>query len=305
MDTAWRIVDCSSLAGELSSGRGSVSVHTDGRESTKIAVADISVLLIGTHVVMSASVLHRLLKADIVVMFCDWRGVPEGAAYPWHEHTRIGARQLAQARLSQPRRKNAWGRIVKAKVLGQSVVLSRADDQAASSLRELAKKVRSGDPENIEAHAARLYWSRIFRDGQGFLRNPSADDNRNNCLNYGYGVLRAYGVRAVVSAGLNPTLGIFHRGRSNAFNLVDDLIESFRPAVDDAVLSLKPSDSLEDRTVKQRLVTAVQQSFDPTGASLPTVLERLAQHLGQYCEGDRTRLNVPSWTGPGRVDDGG
>ena len=74
--------------------------------------------------------------------------------------------------------------------------------------------------------------------------------------------------------------------------------------MDDAVLSLEPGDSLEDRAVKQQLVAAVQQSFNSTGASLPTVLERLAQHLGQYCEGDRNRLEVPSWEGPRRGDDG-
>ena len=304
MDTAWRIVDCSSLEGMLTSERGSILVRPDNGPPTRIPVADVTALLLGPRACFSNAVLHRLLHSDVVVMFCDWRGVPEGADYPWSSHTRIGARQLAQARLSVPRQKNAWGRIVKAKVLGQSIVLGRADAQAACRLREMSRKVRSGDPENIEAHAARLYWSRIFQGEERFLRDPSAEDNRNNCLNYGYGVLRAHGVRAVVSAGLNPALGLFHHGRSNAFNLVDDLIESFRPAVDDAVLSLEPGDSLEDRAVKQQLVAAVQQSFNSTGASLPTVLERLAQHLGQYCEGDRNRLEVPSWEGPRRGDDG-
>lgn len=164
----------------------------------------------------------------------------------------------------------------------------------------MARSVRSGDPENVEAHAARLYWSRLFAFEGDFLRRPEAEDHRNSCLNYGYAVLRAHGIRAVVSAGLTPTLGLFHHGRGNMFNLVDDIIEPFRPAVDDAVLHLDPDASPAERQVKQVLVASVQQPFREDGATLPTVLEELAQHLGQYCEGDRARLDVPSWTGPRR-----
>ena len=254
----------------------------------------------GPHVSFSTAVMHRLLDADVVVLFCDWRGVPEGAAYPWHEHGRVGARQLAQSQLSEPRRKNAWGRLVRAKVLGQATVLLQKDRPAATRLKEMARSVRSGDPENVEAHAARLYWSRLFASEGGFLRHPEAEDHRNSCLNYGYAVLRAHGIRAVVSAGLSPTLGLFHHGRGNMFNLVDDIIEPFRPAVDDAVLHLDLNASPAERQVKQVLVSAVQQPFRDNGATLPTVLEELAQHLGQYCEGDRARLDVPSWTGPRR-----
>ena len=140
----------------------------------------------------------------------------------------------------------------------------------------------------------------MFASESDFLRRPEAEDHRNSCLNYGYAVLRAHGIRAVVSAGLSPTLGLFHHGRGNMFNLVDDIIEPFRPAVDDAVLHLDPDASPAERQVKQVLVAAVQQPFREDGATLPTVLEELAQHLGQYCEGDRARLNVPSWTGPRR-----
>lgn len=265
-----------------------------------VPVADVAVVLLGIKVSISTAVMHRLLDADIVVMFCDWRGVPEGAAYPWRAHTRVGARQRAQATLSVPRQKNAWGRLVKAKVLGQARVLAEVDASAALRLRNLAKEVRSGDPDNIEGQAARIYWNRVFGPDEPFLRVYESEDSRNTCLNYGYGVLRAQGIRAVVSAGLNPTLGVFHRGRSNYFNLVDDLIEPFRPAVDDAVLRLPVDASLSDRVVKQRLVQAVKQPFNVDGETLPTVLERLAQHLGQYVEGDRDRLDVPQWTGDHR-----
>lgn len=281
-------------------------VCPEGAPSQLVPVADVAVVLLGIKVSISTAVMHRLLDADVVVMFCDWRGVPEGAAYPWRAHTRVGARQRAQAALSVPRQKNAWGRLVKAKVLGQARVLAEVDSAASLRLRNLAKEVRSGDPDNVEGQAARVYWNRVFGPEESFLRLHESEDPRNTCLNYGYGVLRAQGVRAVVSAGLNPTLGVFHRGRSNYFNLVDDLIEPFRPAVDDAVLRLPADASLSDRVVKQHLVQAVKQPFNVDGETLPTVLERLAQHLGQYVEGDRDRLDVRPWTGPHRDhSDGG
>lgn len=298
MDTAWRILDCSSLIGSVRSARGAIEIRPDEGPPRSVPVADVAVVLLGIKVAISTAVMHRLLDSDVVVMFCDWRGVPEGAAYPWRAHTRVGARQRDQAGLSLPRQKNAWGRLVRAKVLGQAHVLSTVDEPAALRLRNLAKGVRSGDPENVEGQAARLYWARLFDPDESFLRLQDSEDARNTCLNYGYGVLRAHGIRAVVSAGLNPTLGIFHRGRSNFFNLVDDLIEPFRPAVDDAVLRLPADGSLTDPSVKRQLVQAVQQPFNPKGDTLPTVLERLAQHLGQYVEGDRERLDVPHWAGP-------
>lgn len=300
MDTAWRIIDCSSLEGRITSDRGSIRVRQDGSDETRISTADVAIVLMGPHVSFSTAVVHRLLSSNIVVLFCDWRGVPEGAAYPWHEHGRVGARQRAQVQLSEPRRKNAWGRLVKAKVLGQATVLCQVDRFAAKRLKEMARSVRSGDPDNVEAHAARLYWSRLFVSEGSFVRRPDAEDHRNSCLNYGYAVLRAHGIRAVFAAGLNPTLGLFHHGRSNMFNLVDDIIEPFRPAVDDTVLRLGPDVSPSDRQVKQALVAAVQQPFREDGATLPTVLEELAQHLGQYCEGERSRLDVPSWIGQRR-----
>ena len=114
MDSAWRIIDCSSLEGRITADRGAICIHQDDGGEHRVPTADVAVILMGPHVSFSTAVVHRLLGADVVVLFCDWRGVPEGAAYPWHEHGRVGARQLAQSQLSEPRRKNAWGRLVRA-----------------------------------------------------------------------------------------------------------------------------------------------------------------------------------------------
>lgn len=305
MDTAWRTIDCSSMRGSLAAARGALLIRPTDQDEVSVPVDDVAVALVGPGVTFTSGSMHRLLDADVVVLFCDWRGVPEGASYPWRAHTRVGARQRAQAELSEPRRKNAWGRIVKAKISGQASVLAVVGSAQAPRLRSIAKDVRSGDPDNAEGTAARIYWSQVFGTEAAFGRDQDGGDGRNSCLNYGYAIVRAEAVRAVVSAGLSPTLGLFHRGRSNYFNLADDLMEPFRPVVDQAVASLPSTATPDDREVKHYLVDAVTSPFNADGETLPTVIERLAQHLGQYVEGDRKLLDVPVWDANLGRDDGG
>ena len=116
----------------------------------------------------------------------------------------------------------------------------------------------------------------------GRWRQPAAGQliGANACLDYGYAVLRGHLMRAVLAAGLAPALGVFHRGRGNAFALADDLIEPFRPAIDEVALPLPATASPSDRDVKQLLVAAASQRFDADGHGIPAVAEALAQHLG-------------------------
>lgn len=301
MAEQWRVIDLCGFEGELRSTRGGVEVCPEGGTSTTIPVAEVAVFLVGMKVNLSAAVLHRLAEADVAVLFCDWRGIPEGGCYSWSEHGRVAARHRAQAGVSLPRKKNAWARLVRAKIEGQASVLENLKIRGSRELLALADQVRSGDPGNVEAQAARLYWSRAL--GKGVGRQPAAGQliGANACLDYGYSVLRGHLMRAVLAAGLAPALGVFHRGRGNAFALADDLIEPFRPAIDEVALQLPPTASPSDRSVKQLLVAAAQQRFDGEGHGIPAVAEALAQSFGRYVEGDIDRLNVLSWQGPSRV----
>lgn len=297
MGGAWRVIDCSTAEATLSSVRGGISVARKGAPSAIVPTADVAVVLIGNGVTLAPSVLHRLLGDDVVVLVCDWRGVPMGGAYPWNDHGRVGARHQAQANLSVPRRKNAWGRLIRAKVAGQAANLA-VDSTPRRKLLALLAQVRSGDPENVEAQAARIYWGAAFED-RCFSRQPGARaGDVNSFLDYGYAVLRGYGVRAVAAGGLSGPLGLFHRGRANAFNLVDDLIEPFRPAVDAAVIALPSDASMDDATTKRLLVAAANRTFTSVGATISTELEHLAQQLGRYVEGEIDKLPVPRWSGP-------
>ena len=301
MAEQWRVIDLCGFEGELRSTRGGVEVCPGEGVPTIIPVAEVAVILVGMKVTLSAAVLHRLAEADVAVLFCDWRGIPEGGCYSWSDHGRVAARHRAQAEVSLPRKKNAWARLVRAKIEGQASVLENLKIRGSGELLALADQVRSGDPGNVEAQAARLYWSRTL--GKGVGRQPAAGQliGANACLDYGYSVLRGHLMRAVLAAGLAPALGVFHRGRGNAFALADDLIEPFRPAIDEVALQLPPTASPSDRPVKQLLVAAACQRFDQDGHGIPAVAEALAQSFGRYVEGNVDRLNVLSWQGPSRV----
>ena len=301
MNSQWRVIDLCGFEGELRSTRGGVEVLSGEGVPTIIPVAEVAVILVGMKVALSAAVLHRLAEADVAVLFCDWRGILEGGCYSWSDHGRVAARHRAQAEVSLPRKKNAWARLIRAKIEGQASVLENLKIRGSGELLALADQVRSGDPGNVEAQAARLYWSRAL--GKGVGRQPAAGQliGANACLDYGYSVLRGHLMRAVLAAGLAPALGVFHRGRGNAFALADDLIEPFRPAIDEVALQLPPTASPSDRPVKQLLVAAASQRFDGDGHGIPAVAEALAQAFGRYVEGDIDRLNVVSWQGPSAV----
>lgn len=297
MAAQWRVLDFSKMEGVIRARRGALLVQPEGSEGVEVPVADVAVALIGPSVGVSGAVMHRLLAADIAVLFCDWKGVPEGGAYSWSEHGRVGARTKAQSELSVPRQKNAWGRIVKAKVLGQAAVLDAHGRTGSPYLYNVAKRVRSGDPENLEGMAARHYWNHLWGD-EGFRRHPGiGDSTRNQQLDYAYTVLRGHGIRAVLAAGLAPAIGVFHHGRSNNFALVDDLMEPFRPAIDAAVAELSEDADMTLSETRQHLVHASSRAFSGEGYSVASVFEDFAKAFGRYVEGKESMLEVPTWQG--------
>lgn len=297
----WRVLDATGFEGTVGASRGRITLISEGDPPRTVPAEEIAILIVGARTTITSAALHYLTKHDIAMLSADWRGVPFAGLYPWGEHSRVAARHLAQAELTLPRRKNAWMRIVRAKIRGQASTLKPHDLPGAQRLDAIAQRVRSGDPANEEATAAHLYWPRLFSPRVRFSRDQLSGDLANAALNYGYMVLRGHGIRAVLGAGLSPPLGLFHRGRSNYFNLVDDLIEPFRPAIDHVVAGLPSEATLDDPHVKQRLVHAANQQFSDEGYRIPAVLDAFAQQLGRYAEGEVERLTVPSWSGPKSV----
>lgn len=207
MARGWRILDATSFEGTIGGDRGSVTLTNRDGVSQKIPAEESAVLLIGNKVRITAAALHYLSKHDVVLLATDWRGVPFSGLYPWSNHGRVAARHLAQSALSLPRKKNAWMQLIRAKIAGQAATLEPVDPTAAKYLAGLARVVRSGDTTNTEATAARVYWRHLFPEADHFVRDQENGDTLNSLLNYGYMVLRGYGVRAVLAAALSANLG--------------------------------------------------------------------------------------------------
>jgi len=281
----WRVIDLVDHVGPIAAAPGRIVV-----DGTQVPLADVACILAGARTCWTGAVVAQAAKYEVPILSCDWRGVPYATTVPWSSNTRVAARHHAECGLSEPRKKNAWMQLVKAKVRGQAANLPAPHQD---HLMTLASQVRSGDPGNVEARAARAYWQRLF-DGGPFKRDREAA-GRNASLNYGYAVLRGCLVRAIAVAGLIPTLGIFHRNRSNAFGLADDLIEPFRPVVDHVVAGLHPDAEPTDPAVKAALVAALSRPMGVEGVTVGSSMNDLASRFAIYVEGGSQRLRVPTW----------
>ena len=200
----------------------------------RVSLEDVAWVVIDTpQVMLSTALISACMDAGIAIVTTDVRHTPSGLLLPFHRHHRQAHVAGVQLAASEPLKKRLWQRMVQAKIVNQGANLAVCS-RAEAPLAEMAKLVASGDPENVEARAAREYWRRLF---VGFVRENGAD-YRNGLLNYGYAVVRAVVARALVASGLLPCVGVHHDSASNAFNLADDLVEPFRPFVDRVVFSL-------------------------------------------------------------------
>lgn len=209
----------------------------------RLPLEDIAYVVLDTpQATMTTALVSACMQAGIVLVFTDERHTPSGLALPFHRHHRQAGVATLQVDCSAPLKKRLWQSLTVAKIANQAAVLERLQRDGVGALRGMARLVGSGDPDNIEARAAREYWKNLFPD---FVRD-GPNDYRNMCLNYGYAVLRAGIARALVAYGLVPALGLHHASVTNAFNLADDLIEPFRPFVDLAVWALSDQGRRQD-----------------------------------------------------------
>jgi CRISPR-associated protein Cas1 len=211
---------------------GCLAISADGRALGKVPVQEVGVVLLSSpHTMCSVSALASLASKGTPVVFCDATMKPAGMVLPFREQHDVGRRISSQAVAAAPKRKRLWKSIVQSKIAGQAAVL-REITGTDHHLSLLIKRVRSGDPSNVEARAACRYWRRLLGDS---FRRRRGKGISNKMLDYGYTVLRSSVTRAICVAGLHPSLGIHHRHRANAFALADDVMEPFRPAVDRVV----------------------------------------------------------------------
>lgn len=288
-----QIIDIATDGRHLSRHRGFLKVSQDGQEVGRTPLDQIAGVIVHAHgTTWTTSLLCELAERGAPVVLCASNHAPKSVLLPIEGHHAQGARMRAQWLAKAPLTKQAWKQIIIAKVKMQAAALL-AVGEAPAPLLIMLRKITSGDSTNIEAQAARYYWPRMM--GPDFRRDAAGKD-ANALLNYGYTVLRTATARAVVAAGLHPTIGLFHSNRGNAFALADDLMEPFRPLVDSAVRTISRAHGAKvDSEAKQSLARLIATDLPLGGGHTPisVALMKLATSLGQSFEAKKLVLALP------------
>jgi CRISPR-associated protein Cas1 len=234
---AWRGLHVTQPARLSLADRQIVIEQEDG--TARLPVEDLAWLVLDTpRATLTAALLAACMDKGVALVTTDARHTPSGVMLPFHGHHRQAGVAALQASCTAPLRKRLWQTVIRAKIGNQAANLGRCGGDGRA-LAAMAERVASGDPDNLEAQAARNYWRALFPE----FRREDGGDKRNMLLNYGYAVVRAAVARGLVAAGLLPAFGIGHASAANAFNLADDMVEPFRPFVDRAVWMLAERDA--------------------------------------------------------------
>lgn len=241
--------------GKLSVKNKQLVVDIKGEEQAKtVPIEDIGFMLIEhMQITLSMPLIEELMNHNVAVIFCNSKHHPQSMLISMegnHQQTEIYRQQVAA---SEPLKKNLWKQTIVAKIENQAKVLEKLGLDS-NPLPHLARQVKSGDTDNREGMAARLYWKKLF--GEDFIRERYGEWP-NALLNYGYIILRAAVARALTGSGLLPSFGIFHSNRYNAFCLADDMMEPYRPFVDMAVWDIcqkYPDTDLVEKEIKAEIL---------------------------------------------------
>lgn len=290
-----RVIEIAEEGRHLSRERGFLVVSAGRDELGRVPLDDIAAVLAtarGTSV--SVALLAALAERGLPFVVPGANFAPAALLWPVAGHHAVSRRMAAQIERTRPMEKRLWAQVVAAKIRRQGWALQSAGRPAGAFVR-LARLVRAGDPDNLEAQAARRYWPLLF--GGDFRRDADAD-GANALLNYGYAVLRAATARALCAVGLHPGLGIFHRHPENPMPLADDMMEPFRPAIDDTVRALL-ADGIAGVTVpaKRRLAAVLWQDERTAAGTTPlaTAVLRSAQSLAESYLTGEPALEFPSF----------
>lgn len=290
-----RTVEISSGPAHLSLRLKQLSVKREGEDEITVPLEDLGILVIShPHVTFTNALIAECAAQNIVVVFCDGKHMPGGAMLPFSGHSVQAETMEVQINASIPVKKRIWQTIIQAKIEGQAKVLDKTGTHG-SALWEMAKQVKSGDSENTEARSAQYYWPRLF--GENFRRDREGAPP-NSILNYGYAIIRASVARALVGAGLHPSLGVHHRNRYDDFRLANDAMEPLRPIVDIKAYELwkrNPAVDVEKETKRFMLeILAMDLTFN--GGKEP-FMEAMAHYSASLRRAlaDGSQLEIPEW----------
>ena len=274
--------------------------HIKGKENfpdKSVPIEDLGMLVLEhQQISLTHYLLDKLVSSNVAVVTCNESHHPTGLLMPLESNTLQSERFRAQIEATEPLKKQLWQQTVKAKINNQAAVLKKWHSKY-HLLSNLAKSVKSGDTDNNEAIAAVYYWQNLFPTQWDFYRKREGLPP-NNLLNYGYSSVRAGMARAIVGAGLLPTLGIFHRNRYNAYCLADDLMEPYRPYVDMIVREIIDKTSIVDVLTQELKVELLKIPMldvilDGEKSPLMLAMQRTAVSAARCYAGEQRKLLLP------------
>ena len=258
-----------------------------------IPIEDIGVVIIeNQQVSITIPLMNALIEGNVQEVVCNDRGMPSAMLQSLESNNLQGENLRNQMNAGEVLKKQLWKQIVEAKIRNQAALLNKVG-QEGDILKQYYRNVKSGDSDNREGIAARVYFSELF--GESFIRDRTLP-GINALLNYGYTILRAATARALVSSGLLPAIGIFHHNRSNAFPLADDIMEPYRPYVDEIVYALSMQGKMElTKDVKADLIQVLyaDTQFSKVIRPLSVGLTFTSSSLSKCFAKEQTRLSLP------------
>ena len=235
---AWQVIGISNPA-QLSVKDHQLVIKQN--ETIKLPIEDIDALILDSYgLTLTSNLITELSSSGTTVVICDEKHLPSSVILPYSQHSRGAKVSRQQISMSQPLKKQIWREIVSQKIANQANVLQK-NNFNPEPLYKLARDVKSGDKDNRESIAARIYFAHLLDDAT--RRKPTW---HNSALNYGYALVRSHLARHIAARGLIASQGIFHRSELNSFNLADDLIEPYRAAIDDYILTFVAPAHLND-----------------------------------------------------------
>ncbi len=265
-------------------------------EEKSCPIEDIGfVILDHRQITVTPALIEALTSNNVAVVFCDSTHHPQSMVLNLDGHHLQSALFRHQIESSVPLKKNLWKQTIEAKIENQKILLKKLGREF-KMLNAYKKKVNSGDSSNCEAVASRFYWKNIFENKR--FRRLREGDFPNPIFNYGYAILRAAVARALVGSGLLPTLGIHHRNQYNAYCLADDIMEPYRPFVDEIVVSIyekNPEENELTKDIKRELlqVLAADVKFPEIKRPLMIGLSQTTASLARCFSGTERKISYP------------
>lgn len=266
-----------------------------------IPIEDIGVVILDhKRITITSGTLEALLENNVAVVTCNSKSMPTGLLLPLDGNTMQSERFCAQIEASVPLKKQLWQQTIKMKIQNQERVLAHHTPVESNCMKVWAGDVKSGDADNLEARAAAYYWKNVFYPDTNFIRDREGTPP-NNLLNYGYAILRAIIARALVGSGLLPTLGIHHHNKYNAYCLADDIMEPYRPYVDELVLKIMQSgeDYTElTKSIKAQLLGIPTLDVIMDGKRMPLMIaaSQTTSSLNKCFSGLIRKISYPEMT---------